>query len=767
MKKNCFMVYIFTLYFIIHIPYLFSNTLKPCVSDVTSNKNNFSKNNLNNASIYIYSDHVQVYNFKQIIFYGNVHVKYGNNILQANQVQLNQTAKCNGESIYTITATGNINYVNNNIKLTGNKVWFDINTKDIYVYNGKYQITGQQGHGTADTLKSINSKHYTILKNGTYTSCVYGNNSWIILGTKVILDHKNKIIKIWNAQFKIGKIPIFYSPYLSIPINNQRRSGFLVPQIKYSNSNGLELSIPYYLNLASHYDLTVTTHYISNYGIQLQNEFRYLYSHVSNGLIELDWLLNNYQLKKRGNHRWLIHWHNNNFIKKTWNININYTKVSDANYFEDLNSKYGSSTDRYVAQKFSVSYINKYWNNTLYYKQFQIFDQTSNNYRVIPQLDINFHKDGIGPFDFRCFMQAVKFNNIHNNNFGATRLHIEPVINLPLINYWGNLNTEIKLMATNYKQKNNHDNQSIKLLLKNRVNRVIPQFKIDGKIVLKRNMHDNKNYIQTLEPHLQYLYIPYHNQNNIGIYDTTILQVDYFSLFRDRSYSGLDRITSANQFVNGITTHVYNANCTELFSAAFGQIYHFSEPITRHFYKKLHSSHCNNINVSWAAESFWQINNHWDIHGDLLYDNYLEHISLGNAILQYKYDKNHIFQMNYHYASPRYIEQMLSDNNIHSNFQQGISQIGITGNWNFINHCSLIGAYFYNIKYNQMVDQLLGLKFNTCCWNVNLGYERKIIGWDDNVSSSKYDNKISFIIELRGLNHKLHTTNNQIINTSI
>lgn len=44
---------------------------------------------------------------------------------------------------------------------------------------------------------------------------------------------------------------------------------------------------------------------------------------------------------------------------------------------------------------------------------------------------------------------------------------------------------------------------------------------------------------QTLEPRVQYLYVPYRDQSNIYTYDTTLLQTDYSGLFRDRTYSGL------------------------------------------------------------------------------------------------------------------------------------------------------------------------------------------------------------------------------------
>ncbi|MDE9567227.1 LPS assembly protein LptD, partial [Xenorhabdus bovienii] len=78
----------------------------------------------------------------------------------------------------------------------------------------------------------------------------------------------------------------------------------------------------------------------------------------------------------------------------------------------------------------------------------------------------------------------------------------------------------------------------------------------------------------------QYLYVPYKNQNNINNFDSSLLQTDYTGLFRDRFYSGLDRISSANQFTTGITSRIYDEDLVERFSLSVGQIYYFERPRT-------------------------------------------------------------------------------------------------------------------------------------------------------------------------------------------
>ncbi|MCL7707633.1 LPS assembly protein LptD, partial [Enterobacter kobei] len=79
--------------------------------------------------------------------------------------------------------------------------------------------------------------------------------------------------------------------------------------------------------------------------------------------------------------------------------------------------------------------------------------------------------------------------------------------------------------------------------LEDSVNRVLPQFKLDGKMVFERDANlIGDGFTQTLEPRAQYLYVPYRDQSDIYNYDSSLLQSDYSGLFRGRTYGGLDRI---------------------------------------------------------------------------------------------------------------------------------------------------------------------------------------------------------------------------------
>ncbi|HGE8494030.1 TPA: LPS assembly protein LptD [Serratia marcescens] len=700
---------------------------------------------------------------KSALFSGNVRVEQGNSTLTAKEVELNQTEKPGQtEPVRTVTATGDVHYSDNQIKLKGPKAWSNLNTKDTDVYEGDYQMVGRQGRGDADKMKMRGANRYTILENGTFTSCLPGDDSWSVVGSEVIHDREEQVAEIWNARFRIGGVPVFYSPYLQLPVGDKRRSGFLIPNAKYGSNNGFEFMLPYYWNIAPNYDATITPHYMSKRGLQWQTEFRYLVQ-PGLGLMEFDWLPDDKEYGKDNDDskRWLFYWNHNGVMDQVWRFNVDYTKVSDYKYFTDLDSKYGSTTDGYATQKFSLGYANENWNATLSSKQFQIFDTTdrtrSDTYKVQPQLDLNYYKNDLGPFDFHIYGQAAKFTSVNPYSPDATRLHMEPTLNLPLTNGWASLNTEAKVMATHYQQDipdgfaANYQSRKGAAApdLDDSVNRVLPQFKVDGKLVFERPMIWAEGATQTLEPRVQYLYVPYRDQSNIYTYDTTLLQTDYSGLFRDRTYSGLDRIASQNRVSTGLTTRIYDDALVERFNASVGQIYYFSRSRTGDRMTG-YDNNDDTGSVAWAGDTYWKIDDRWGLRGGLQYDTRLNSVSLGNGVVEYRQDAERVVQLNYRYATPEYIQTALNTRQVPA-FQDGISQVGITGSWPIADRWAVVGAYYYDTRAKQSADQLVGLKYNTCCWAVTLGYERKVTDWNSSNNTSVYDNRVSFNVELRGL----------------
>ncbi|RZM90635.1 MULTISPECIES: LPS assembly protein LptD [unclassified Escherichia] len=748
-----------------------------CMLGVPSYDRPLVQGDTNDLPVTINADHAKGNYPDDAVFSGSVDIMQGNSRLQADEVQLHQKeAPGQPEPIRTVDALGNVHYDDNQVILKGPKGWTNLNTKDTNVWEGDYQMVGRQGRGKADLMKQRGENRYTILDNGTFTSCLPGSDTWSVVGSEIIHDREEQVAEIWNARFKVGPVPIFYSPYLQLPVGDKRRSGFLIPNAKYTTTNYFEFYLPYYWNIAPNMDATITPHYMHRRGnIMWENEFRYL-TQAGAGLMELDYLPSDKVYEDEhpedsNSRRWLFYWQHSGVMDQVWRFNIDYTKVSDPTYFNDFDNKYGSSTDGYATQKFSVGYAVQNFDATLSTKQFQVFDDTSgNSYAAEPQLDVNYYHNDLGPFDTRVYGQAVHFVNTNSNMPEATRVHLEPTINLPLSNTWGSLNTEAKLLATHYQQTNldwyNSNPQNNKLA--DSVNRVMPQFKVDGKMVFERDMEMlAPGYTQTLEPRAQYLYVPYRDQSDIYNYDSSLLQSDYSGLFRDRTYGGLDRIASANQVTTGITTRVYDDAAVERFNISVGQIYYFTESRTGDDNITWENDDKTGSLV-WAGDTYWRISERWGLRGGIQYDTRLDNVATSNTSIEYRRDEDRLVQLNYRYASPEYIQATLPKYySTAEQYKNGISQVGAVASWPIADRWSIVGAYYYDTNANKQADSMLGVQYSSCCYAIRVGYERKLNGWDNDKQHAIYDNAIGFNIELRGLSSNYGLGTQEMLRSNI
>jgi Organic solvent tolerance protein OstA len=748
-----------------------------CMLGVPSYDRPLIKGDANDLPVTINADHAKGNYPDDAVFTGNVDINQGNSRLQADEVQLHQKQpEGQPAPVRTVDALGNVHYDDNQVILKGPKAWSNLNTKDTNVWDGDYQMVGRQGRGTADLMKQRGENRYTILENGTFTSCLPGSNTWSVVGSEVIQDRQEEVAEIWNARFKIGPVPVFYSPYLQLPIGDKRRSGFLIPNAQYSTKNYFEFSLPYYWNIAPNMDATITPHYMHKRGgIMWENEFRYL-TKAGAGLMELDYLPSDKVYSDEhedddNSRRWLFYWRHAGVLEQVWRFNVDYTKVSDPNYFNDFSSKYGSSTDGYATQKFSVGYAVQNFDATVSTKQFQVFDrERSNSYSAEPQLDVNYYQNDVGPFDTRIYGQAVRFVNTNSSLLKATRLHLEPTINLPLSNEWGSINTEAKLLATHYQQENTeYYNNRYGTDYKDSVNRVMPQFKVDGKMVFERDMDWSKGYTQTLEPRAQYLYVPYRDQSGINNYDSSLLQSDYSGLFRDRTYGGLDRIASANQVTTGITSRVYDEAAVERFNVSVGQIYYFTESRTGDDTTTWQNDN-NTGSLVWAGDTYLRLTDRWGLRGGIQYDTRLDNVATSSSAIEYRRDQDRLVQLSYRYASPEYIQATLpSYYSTSEQYKNGISQVGGVASWPIVDRWSVVGAYYFDTNTHKPADQMLGIQYNSCCYAIRFGYERKLNGWDSEGQRDHavYDNVIGFNIELRGLSSNYGLGTQQMLRSNI
>ena len=730
---------------------------KQCLYGVPHFTGEVVSGNPNDLPVYIEADQAEITQPRSGIYKGNVDVKQGNRHLQSAEVEVQQQGSGDNVQRYAF-ARGGFDYRDNQINLLGDDAKIHLNTKDTDVRNAHYQLVDRQGRGSAESVELRDD--YRVMKNATFTSCLQDDHSWSIYADEMRQHVKEEYAEMWHARFKVQGVPVFYTPYLQLPIGDRRRSGLLIPTLGHGSRDGYFYAQPVYWNIAPNLDATLTPKYMSRRGWQLNSEFRYLTT-LGEGQIAGEYLgddrLKDYDSENRKRH--LFYWKHNAAFARDWRLDLNYTKVSDKRYFNDFDSAYGSSTDGYADQTGRIAYYQPNYNIAMFVKQFQIFDEVViGPYRALPQIDFNYYQNGLfgNKVDFKLFSQAVRFDNDSAQMPTAWRFHGEPSVNTTLSNRYGSMNLEAKLYATQYQQKKGRSDKAEDV--ESSVNRILPQLKIDLQSVLASNQTFISGYTQTLEPRVQYLFRPYKDQSNIGSklnsqylgfgYDSSLLQQDYFSLFNSRRYSGLDRIASANQVTLGGTSRFFDENKEERFNIAVGQTYYL-EPSR---IDENRDNRTEGSSSSWAIEANWKINDLMRWRGGYQYDPQLGQVSLANTGIEYNPTKNNVVQLNYRYASKEYINQNLTAEA--NRYNQDIKQLGVQVGWELSDHWAIAGRYYQDLALKKPVEQYLGVQYNTCCWSVGVGARRYVTSRQNQKNDDIfYDHGIGVTFELRGFSH--------------
>ena len=757
MNKNTYTLISLSILTALYSAESMADLAKQCLYGVPHFTGEVVSGNPNDLPVYIEADQAEITQPRSGIYKGNVDVKQGNRYLQSAEVEVQQQGSGDYVQRYAF-ARGGFDYRDNQINLLGDDAKIHLNTKDTDVRNAHYQLVDRQGRGSAESVELRDD--YRVMKNATFTSCLQDDHSWSIYADEMRQHVKEEYAEMWHARFKVQGVPVFYTPYLQLPIGDRRRSGLLIPTLGHGSRDGSFYAQPVYWNIAPNLDATLTPKYMSRRGWQLNSEFRYLTT-LGEGQVAGEYLgddrLKDYDSENRKRH--LFYWKHNAAFARDWRLDLNYTKVSDKRYFNDFDSAYGSSTDGYADQTGRIAYYQPNYNIAMFVKQFQIFDEVViGPYRALPQIDFNYYQNGLfgNKVDFKLFSQAVRFDNDSAQMPTAWRFHGEPSVNTTLSNRYGSMNLEAKLYATQYQQKKGRSDKAEDV--ESSVNRILPQLKIDLQSVLASNQTFISGYTQTLEPRAQYLFRPYKDQSNIGSklnsqylgfgYDSSLLQQDYFSLFNSRRYSGLDRIASANQVTLGGTSRFFDENKEEQFNIAVGQTYYL-EPSR---IDENRDNRTEGSSSSWAIEANWKINDLMRWRGGYQYDPQLGQVSLANTGIEYNPTKNNVVQLNYRYASKEYINQNLTAEA--NRYNQDIKQLGVQVGWELSDHWAIAGRYYQDLALKKPVEQYLGVQYNTCCWSVGVGARRYVTSRQNQKNDDIfYDHGIGVTFELRGFSH--------------
>ncbi|WP_394391792.1 LPS assembly protein LptD [Shewanella woodyi] len=649
---------------------------------------------------------------KQARFNGDVSFSQGGRHIAADEAILDQ-----GEE--RLDANGNLVFQDQMITITADSLVAEMRNNSASLWGAQYWLHGQQIHGDAEKLEITPDNNLHLTKTN-FTTCPPGDTSWLLEAETIKIDSTEEWGELWDAKLRIGDVPVFYIPYMTIPVSDKRKSGFLFPLLSTSTTNGVEVATPYYWNISPEYDLTLTPHYMSSRGLFLKSDFRYLAGDAQQGQVNVEYLGNDDMLSDSQD-RYLYHWEHRGAINENWRVLANFTDVSDNNYFNDLNSEVQRATDNQMSRIGEISYFEQNWDFTARVQDIKVLGEEEKPYQVMPQVGLNYRApDFWNGLDFSLLSEVSNFEHDDNEYSTATRLHIEPTVSYPIHGPAGSLTSEVKLLQTYYWQNDNGFEANKDLA--SSVSRTLPQVRLHGQINFERfTNYFNENYRQTLEPQFQYLYVGYEDQDDIGIYDTAKIQEDYFGLFRDRRFSGIDRIADANQFTLGLTTRLFDDHNVETFRFSLGQIYYLedskvgiSDPIN----PNNNLTQENTSNSVLAAELSTKLYKDWYMSGAIQYDTKQSDNKKSEVTLDFRPGANKLLQFSY-----RYVPDLLNTN---TNESVNISQTGMRAAWPINDNWYLVGNWYYDLNESRSVETYTGFQYESCCWAVRLSYHYRI-----------------------------------------
>lgn len=577
------------------------------------------------------------------------------------------------------------------------------------------------------------------LINTKFNTCHPGDASWYIRADSIEADQNSGIGVAKNASLVFGGVPVLYTPWADFPLNGNRKSGLLVPTVG-AGSDGLELELPYYLNLAPNYDATVAPGLISGRGAYVDGEFRYLRPEYS-GKMSGRWMP--YDRRRDKRNRYQFQWSHQQQLTPSLTGRLDYNQVSDHDYYRDFYGRNDIARNVNLNRQAWLNYRDQVWGGSLSaYLTVQKYQTLKSEdgfkdepYALLPRLSGRWQKNHDN-LNFDLFGQFTRFS--HKNKQAGNRAVLYPSVRWDIHNSWGYVRPKIGVHATYY----NLD--SFGELKERSVSRVLPTFSIDSGVNLERKASWlGKDYLQTLEPRLFYNYIPTKPQNDLPNFDSSENSFNYQQLFRENLYSGNDRINSANSISTAVQTRILNPETgLEYFRAGIGQKFYFKND---NVLEDGSIGYYNRNRSDWVAFANGQVTNSVRVDLNVHYNQNQEQLDSYVAGIRYQPEDGKVLSLRYKYGRNEKI--YLQEDRRY--FYDKLSQIDMGAQWPLNKNLYAVGRFNYALNVKKPLEMLAGLEYKSgCgCWSASVVAQRYVTG----LNSRK--NAVFFNLQLKDLSN--------------
>jgi len=620
-----------------------------------------------------------------------------------------------------ISAYGNVHIDTMFMSVDADSGRFFMDENNAEFINIQFFIPEARLRGNAEKVTSYD-KDLAILSSSSITSCPPDDVDWLLSASSIELDLVDDYGKARNVVLRFQKVPFLYTPYIEFPIGNKRRSGLLTPSFGTSSSRGFELAVPWYWNIAPNQDATIAPHFMNRRGWQVDAQYRYL-TKTTDGTFDVNYL---HEDRITRDQRYSMKYLQNTRFTSDIRLNIDFKDVSDNEYLQDFSSSLLGTSTTHLSQSadLTASYTN--WQMQALVQSHQTVDLISAEpYKMLPKLEIQGNEELLDNMDFTLDTQWINFVHEDDISEEGPRFIIQPGIELPFQGSAWFLKPAIEFNHTQY---NIADGGGTKI---DTIDRNLPITSIDSGLFFERNM--SNKLIQTLEPRLFYLYVPFEDQSDLPLFDTSVPELTLLQMFRKNRFIGGDRIADANQVTAALSSRIIDLDTGhEFMRATVGQIYYFDDRRVT----LTGGEPAINTSSDIIGEIEGTVSN-WSAKAGITWDIERRRSSKYDALLHYESDTDTILNLGY---SRRRESATISE----ELEQADVSLVAPVGK-NF----KFIGRWNYSFEQDRDLETITGLAYESCCWSMIVALQRNLVlssTIDEDIAST-----ILFQLVLKGL----------------
>jgi LPS-assembly protein len=555
----------------------------------------------------------------------------------------------------------------------------------------------REARGGAERVELLGKDKFRFF-GAHFTTCRPGQEDWVLSAEELELDYENDEGRAKSPRLRFFDVPILGAPSASFPLENRRRSGLLAPYYAQTSTRGFELALPFYWNIAPEYDATITPVSMTQRGLQLKNQFRYLNPKFS-GEARFEYLDD----KEFGDTRTgvsLLHQHN---FSSHFTGNVNYNRVSDDRYLVDLSSQVRQVTVGNLPQDAYLNYSNSLrgapYSAQIRVQRYQTLQDPLAPivppYHRMPQVTFGGSYGDLGGFlDTSLPVEYVRFE--HPTLVQGARTTLNPVFSTPVVTPGWFLTPKAGLRYVDYDLTSNLAPGQEKS-----PSASIPWFSADTGLLFERPVDlFGQGRTQTLEPRLFYVYVPYRNQDAIPVFDTAVADLNYTQLFSENRFVGNDRFGDANQMTLAFTSRLLNANGQEALRATIAQRYYYAdERVGLTPLSPLRTSNDSDIlaSIGGRPSAVWafDVTTQWGQE-----EGRTERVSLA---ARYTPELGKVLNGSYRFTRG-------------TPDREAVSQIDLSAQWPLSAGWYGVARYNYSLLDGTLVDGLAGFERNAGCW---------------------------------------------------